>query len=489
MIFYLAKVFLILTIFLIFYHVVLEREKMHQFNRSFLLCILPFSFITPFYKISTFTKPVIENLKSSDLISVLISGEIIQEDNFNLLNLIGIIYGIITSILITRFFKHIYDITLKISKNKKVEIQNATIILVDNKISPHTFWKYIFINKKAYENNQIEEELLTHELIHVTQRHSFDIIVIELLHVLFWFNPLFIFLKKAIKLNHEFIADNKVIALHKNITKYQYLLLDNAAWKNKYYLASNLNYVLTKKRLLMMTKQSSPRKITLKKLAVIPVLTGIIFLFAKKIEAQKIIKDNTETNESNYSTKDSLPSITTTGFHQKNNDKYYYVKNEKGITYYNNLGQKVSKEGKIIDQKRTESDKVLPNTNIKKVYQNSELVTEFKSNQTTNTFPIIRKGDITNIPPPPPTTKSLKSPLVKKGTISIIPPPPKKAIDFIKHNKYAVFFYNNQKVNYAKIISLVKGKKRINILTQNIGGKKIIRFTTKNKLLTTKSSK
>ncbi len=58
---------------------------------------------------------------------------------------------------------------------------------------------------------------------------------------------MFFFIKKAIQLNHEFLADEKVINQHKNTFQYQYLLLNKAAWKNEYYLASNLNYSLTKK--------------------------------------------------------------------------------------------------------------------------------------------------------------------------------------------------------------------------------------------------
>ena len=118
-----------------------------------------------------------------------------------------------------------------------------------------------FINKDDYETKNIEKELFTHELTHVTQKHTLDVIILELVQVIFWINPLFIILKKAIQLNHEFLADETVINKHKNTSQYQHLLLNKAAWKNEYYLASNLNYSLTKKRLKMMTTQSSQSKI------------------------------------------------------------------------------------------------------------------------------------------------------------------------------------------------------------------------------------
>jgi len=127
-------------------------------------------------------------------------------------------------------------------------------------------------------------------LAHVTQKHTIDVLILEMLQILFWFNPLFFLLKKAVQLNHEFLADDKVISSHNNISRYQYLLLNKAAWKNEYYLASNLNYSLTKKRLLMMITTNYRTNILLKKLAILPLLTGLLFVFANRIEAQTIKK-------------------------------------------------------------------------------------------------------------------------------------------------------------------------------------------------------
>lgn len=87
------------------------------------------------------------------------------------------------------------------------------------------------------------------------------------------------------QLNHEFLVDENVINQHKNTFQYQHLLLNKAAWNNQYCLASNLNYSLTKKRLKMMTKQSSSTNILLKKLAIIPIFIGFILLFAERVEA------------------------------------------------------------------------------------------------------------------------------------------------------------------------------------------------------------
>jgi bla regulator protein BlaR1 len=291
MITYFLKSATCLALLLAFYHFVLEKEKMHTFNRFYLLGSVLFSFLAPLYIIYIDVAPMA--LEASQPVSAITFSnfkptEVSIDKSINYTQIFVGIYLIISSILLLRFSRNLFKIIHKIRKNTKVTYQKAKLVLVSDKILPHTFWNFIFINKDDYENEKIEQELFTHELTHVTQRHTLDVLILELAQVIFWINPFFILLKKAVQLNHEFLADERVIKQHKNTFQYQHLLLNTAAWKNEYYLASNLNYSLTKKRLLMMTTQSSQTKILLKKLAVIPLLTGSIFLFAERVEAQKI---------------------------------------------------------------------------------------------------------------------------------------------------------------------------------------------------------
>lgn len=472
MIEYSIKSALCLALLLAFYHLVLEREKMHHFNRFYLLGSILFSFLAPFYTIhvaaTEFFFIVDDSVQGTN---TLVSN--IEATEINYAHYLIVIYILITLILVIRFIKNLINITTKIKLHQKIKKDKTTLVLIDDEINPHTFWNYIFINKKEYFNNKIENQLYTHELTHALQKHTFDVLLIEFLQAIFWINPTFIFLKKAMKLNHEFLADNNVITTYKNTTEYQYLLLNRAAWNNEYYLASNLNYLLTKKRLLMMTKQSSQTKILLKKLAVIPLCIGFTFLFAQRIVAQenannktvveynKLAKKyNSKSNDGIIKQKDverleflysklsnkqknkaeAFPSIpppppnSKTGFYEKDGAKLFYVKkdvksgfynedgtsllyekNKEEITYYNSIGQKVIKEGKIIDEKRTNSDEVLPNQNITKVYKDGKVVTTFNQKEK-NSFPEIKKGDITNIPPPPPkiTVRNKNDSSVKK---------------------------------------------------------------------------
>lgn len=257
---FLIKSTLCLFVFLSFYHLVLEREKMHQFNRFYLLVSIVISLVIPFVKFEII--PSVQNTESLFIDSIPItSNKIIIKDRISYLPIIlWSLYILISSILIIRFARNIWKLISKIISNPKVKYKNANLILVDEKTLPHTFLNSIYINSEDYNNRNIEDELYTHELVHVTQKHTLDILFIEFLKVIFWFNPLFIFYKKAIQLNHEFLADEEIVKTYNNVPYYQNLLLQKGIRTQTIYLASNLNYLVTKKRLIMMTKNTSKNK-------------------------------------------------------------------------------------------------------------------------------------------------------------------------------------------------------------------------------------
>ncbi len=436
MIFYILKTIGCLSLLLVFYHFFLEKEKMHRFNRFYLLGSVVVSFLIPLFTIETI---VIVPSEPEYIEEMLVSNGT-TTNSFNYFDYLLYIWLIVTGILLIRFFKNLWNLVKIIRSNKKVRYKKATLVLVNDTISPYTFWNYIFINKEEFDNKEIEKELFTHELTHVTQKHTFDVLFLELLLISFWFNPMFYLLKKYIQLNHEFLADNNVITLHKNISEYQYLLLNKTAWNNNYYLASNFNYSLTKKRLVMMTTKSSKSKILLKKLAVVPLIAGFTFLFAERVVAQKtkatlkevksskdkvkdvhVYKDkvtytyesgNTVVKKRSYLTeaeKKQLPppppvqkvkkrtppppkSSKVNGktppppAHAedcKENDGIVFTRiTEEGIKYYNRFGTRVTKEGKVIKPENLHKEKVILK---KKARKNKRTSTEVKQPKETLT--------------------------------------------------------------------------------------------------------
>ncbi|MFC5682511.1 M56 family metallopeptidase [Flavobacterium sp. MAHUQ-51] len=289
MIDFLIKSSLSLVILLISYHLLLEKEKMHQFNRFYLLFSLLFSLVIPFITIEIIKEiPQQQSNYTIAPITQEILNTPIVEDTTNYWLIAGwSIYGIITLTLLIRFVLNIWKLKAKTIKNQTVDYKKAKLVLVKEITLPYTFLNYIFINKTDYYNRKIEDELFTHELIHVHQKHTLDILFIEILKVIFWFNPIFIFYKKAIQLNHEFLADEKVVKSHNNVSYYQNLLLTKANANPTYYLASNLNYSVTKKRLIMMTKETPKTRLILKKTISMPLFIVLIFSLCLETIAQE----------------------------------------------------------------------------------------------------------------------------------------------------------------------------------------------------------
>lgn len=318
---------------------------MHEFNRYYLLGTILISLSIPLLTFEIIKiVPVVENIKpiSLDAITTTFTENSIQENVIPLQEptnytpyVLWLIYGLITSALITRFAINCFKLISKSKSNPIVKYKNANLVLVDEKTIPHTFLNFIYINFEDYNNRNIEDELYTHELVHVNQKHTIDILFIEVLKVFFWFNPLFFFYKKAIQLNHEFLADEEIVKTYNNVPFYQNLLLQKSSNVQTIYLASNLNYLVTKKRLIMMTKSTSRKIAILKKLAIAPIIIGLVSFFCIEIVAQeKVVAIKAETKNSKTTDKDKIRDRYYSGVYVNLIDE---INNRKEVTLYENL--------------------------------------------------------------------------------------------------------------------------------------------------------
>jgi len=293
MIQFVIKSAICLTILYGFYHLVLRNIKAFNFNRYYLLFSLLFAIVTPFITIRiSLNSPVNSNIQ--DISSI--SGSLIQADEiiakqvqyFTFQNIALIVYLIVSIVLLLRFTLNIYKIIQQIRAGFVINGGKTRIILIENKTLPYSFFKYIFVNRSDYENGKIEKGLIIHEQTHCLQYHSVDILLIELVKIVLWFNPILWLFKKAIQLNHEFSADNNVLSTQ-SLSDYQNTLVNLVFRNNSTYLASNFNYSLTKKRLIMMTKNNSIRKANYMKVATIPVflILAISLTFAQENKSGK----------------------------------------------------------------------------------------------------------------------------------------------------------------------------------------------------------
>jgi len=278
-------------VFYAVYKLWLENEKMFRFNRAYLLLSLVFSFVIPLQLISV--KPLLGNALSViqlDGIVIKTSNAVLTKDNSGqiIASVLNIIYLVVALLLMVRFVMNLYSFYKKTKNNSRQFLNDTNIVLIEEPVLPHSFWKFVFINKEELETGKIPLELIAHEKAHLQQKHTLDILFIEVLQIVFWFKPLIILFKKSIKLNHEFLADESVNEQFESVTEYQKLLLNFVSHKNTVSLASNLNYLITKKRLIMMTKKESRFKIMFKVLIVSFVCVLSLFVFSAETNAQKV---------------------------------------------------------------------------------------------------------------------------------------------------------------------------------------------------------
>jgi bla regulator protein blaR1 len=294
MITYIFKTILCSALLILIYFLLLEREKIHRFNRFYLLFSMAFSFIIPLITIKTRVLgfPISEtiNLTNSSLqntVSQIILPSV--NNNFTLSNILLLIYVGVTTFFFCRFIINILTIFFKIKNNSSVQYLEAKIVLTKENQVPHSFLKYVFVHFNDFKSWTIEKEILSHELAHVKQKHSIDILFIELLMIFDWINPIIFLYRKAVQLNHEFLADEFVVNTFCDSQRYQLLLLNKATQTNNLILSSPFNYLITKKRIIMMSKKASFRVTILKQIVLLPLIAVIGFSFATKITAQVMV--------------------------------------------------------------------------------------------------------------------------------------------------------------------------------------------------------
>ena len=278
---YIIKSALSLFIFYVFYFFFISKDKMHLHKRIYLLFALIFSLIVPLIKINLDffssislenTIPVLREIPSNPgYISTEVAPGFIKSEN-NTSLIIYIIYIIVLSLLLLRFFINLY----RLFKNEKnqifVKYGAYKVILLHGDIVPYSFLNRVYVSRRAWEMGEIDDALLKHEIYHIQKRHSLDLIFVEMLQILFWFNPIIILYKREIRLNHEHQVDQKVIDEIGNVKHYQEILL-SAASKNLYkQFASGFDSSLIKRRLIMMTTKQSSIQFKIKMLFIIPII-------------------------------------------------------------------------------------------------------------------------------------------------------------------------------------------------------------------------
>lgn len=286
--------------FLGYYFLFLERERNHHFKRFYLVVSLLASLIIPLITVG-----YVQNNTAGNLIFLNESSEFLKANptatKSELLEFVPLVWLLVSTILMLKFCLGLMNIRKKIIQGKKISVDAGTLVLLNDVESPYSFWKWIFLYKTEYEAGNTDPKILLHEQAHVKQKHSLDLILCELILVAFWFNPVIYFYRRAIATNHEFLADEAVLATEKDLTGYHKLLFSQL--ETNHLPVTNHFFYNTKKRFIMMTTPKRSFRKVASALA-LPLAAVMIFVFSKKIYAQN---QNGQENPAEVKTTASTP--------------------------------------------------------------------------------------------------------------------------------------------------------------------------------------
>lgn len=195
-------------LFLIFYKLFLQNEKMFVFNRIFLISALIFSVSIPFMKIQKI-KPIENQIsrfyqlktiqKPQQTTEVVLNANPVQysiysvsrnqTETIDIQSIIQIIYFSVALLLMIRFLNNLNLLFKKTRTAKKLKKNGFTIVLIGKGSIPFSFLNYMFVAEDEFENDFLSSPVFGHELVHIRQKHSLDVILVEILKIIFWFNP------------------------------------------------------------------------------------------------------------------------------------------------------------------------------------------------------------------------------------------------------------------------------------------------------------
>jgi len=302
---YLIKSSFSLAILYLIYALFFRKETYFHFNRLLLLAImlisivlpaLPYS-IHPVFSSTVFPeseKFAVHGLAQFNLDEVLIraAGNTLYPDiGISVWLIIFVIYAAGVLFKTIQFLFRLTQIGLLILKSDNITYEGVKIVLTEKTSPAYSFLNRIFINRQLFKNKEALEGIIPHEKTHIHQGHTFDLMFAELVTIFQWFNPFAWLLKKAIKENHEFIADRKVINQFDNTDDYRMLLFNQSNIIKTNTLTHNFSYSLLKRRLKMMKKSKNQSQFILGILFLIFSVSGLFFACSRPEDQQPDIKN------------------------------------------------------------------------------------------------------------------------------------------------------------------------------------------------------
>ncbi len=258
---FLFKINLVLLLFALTYYLLLRKLTFYKLNRFFLLLGMVFATVYPFINLTAF---LTQHTAPESKLRVWVPQ---VKENINLLmeariaslwSIAGMVFYAGLCLMALRLIIQLISLYRVHKKSSSGEVHNFRVRILNDNISPFTFWQNIYINPEIHSEQELNN-ILEHEHIHVKQWHTVDILLAEISLVFYWFNPGVWLMKRAVKENLEFITDQKI--LNKGIDRkvYQYSLLGASKAEASIALVNHFNLNDLKKRIIMMNRKRSSK--------------------------------------------------------------------------------------------------------------------------------------------------------------------------------------------------------------------------------------
>lgn len=278
---YLIKVNASIILFYLCYKLLFQRDTFWMLRRTYLMVSVLFSFIYPLFSIEGWLKkqePIMSAISSIQLDELVISPSGVRNLGlFTVENVLWAVFGLVALFMTFHILIQFYTIVRRRLKGTKTSLMHIPIIRIDEKITPFSFFQWIFINPKLYSEPETAV-ILEHELTHVRQYHSVDVIVAQIQKMFCWFNPAAWLLEREIRYNLEYLADNQVLNSGFEPKKYQYHLLSLSYEPAESKLGNQFNVSPIKKRIKMMNSKKTKKSGLLKYALIIPIALVMLLM-------------------------------------------------------------------------------------------------------------------------------------------------------------------------------------------------------------------
>ena len=304
---YEAKVALLLAVFYICYRILLSRETLHRLNRIVLTGSVIVSFILPFCVLTIHrTEEVTADspttlLYDNQVLSEGPEGVAVVEETVQaapqsdgwLLPALTLIYLIGVVFCIVKIIVELIQVS-RIIRSGEMHAQpdGTSLVVVDQDIAPFSWMKWTVLSREDYENGN--RHILQHERAHIRLRHAHDLLVLNILSIMQWFNPVMWMLKEDLRTIYEYEADDAVLREGADIKEYQYSLIRKAVSASGYSITNSFNHSILKNRITMMSKTKSVTWRGLKALYVLPLVAAGLVCNAQTVTDYKV-SENSET--------------------------------------------------------------------------------------------------------------------------------------------------------------------------------------------------